>query len=298
MEILIKFASKTFGMTEQQVAELVKTDEGELKSDALKILLDEDKKRIEARKAKETEMFDNGYSKAKSEVLSGFEKEVKTQFGLDSDSKGLDLISEVIENKAKPGKTAELTPDAIKKSSTYIDAINKLKTDNEAAVNAVKQEYEGKIGEFKQKEIYRTIGEAADKIVNQLNPIFSKNLDIAANQRKQIHKELQSRKFELNESGKIVPLTADGKPLEDDHGHPVGFENVVKTVTTSLFDLNESQQRSSGGDEGAGGGDGGGDNTWQGTAPKTEKEYMSMIANAKDVEEKKAITAAWDKVNS
>lgn len=294
--ILIGFASKTLGMTEQQVAELVKTDEGELKPDALKLLIAEDKKRIDARKAKETEMFDNGHSKGVSETMSKFEKEVKDKYGFNSDSKGVDLIAEIIEKNAKPGGKVELTPEAIKKSSTYIDAINKLKADNETAINSVKQDYEAKIGDFQKKEAYRTVGEAADKIVNSLNPIFSKNLDVAANQRKQIHKELQSKNFQLNDDGKIVPLKPDGKPLEDDHGHPVSFETVVRNVTTGLFDLNESSSRGSGGDEGAGGG-GGEATTWSGTAPKTEKEYMEMISKAKDLDEKKAITEAWDKVN-
>ena len=83
-ELLTAYLSKTLNMDQQQVADLVKTEEGEFKSDALALLLEKNSSHIETLQAKAkpseevlSERFNNGYAKAKEEVLTKRENEIK-----------------------------------------------------------------------------------------------------------------------------------------------------------------------------------------------------------------------------
>ena len=103
-----------------------------------------------------------------------------------------------------------------------------------------------------------------------------------------------AKKFDIKDSGRIVPLREDGNILENEHGHPVEFESIVTSVTTGMFDLNKSTERQSPGAVDTE------DNTskWTGTTPKDDREYMAMIEKASSVDEKKAITEAYNKQQS
>ena len=301
-QLFTAYLSKTLNMDQQQVAELVKTDEGTFKSDALNLLLNKNSSHIETLQSKAspseevlTDRFNNGYAKAKEEVLTKQENEIKAHYGIDLDLKGLDLMNAVVKEKTKSLENQEITPDAVKRSETYLNMINQFQTEKEEEINKVTNNFQSQINDFKQKETFKIITSAADEIINKLNPVFSTQPAIAQNQRKMIHTSLQSKQFEIKDNGRIVPLNKDNKILENEHGHPVEFDSIVTNITTGLFDLNKSQERKSAGtiaDE---------DNTnqtWTGNAPTNDRDYMKMIDGASTIEEKKAITEAYNKVIS
>jgi len=296
-KLLEALVSKTLNIDSSKFAELVKTEDGELKKDALKILLEQDATRVQNLKlADETELktrFDNGYAKAKSETLKELEKEIKTTFEFTSDKKGVELINEIVAAKSKVDKTVEITPEKIKQSKIYLDMMDIKEAEKSKAVEDVTSQFQGKIEQFEKQGTLSVVNKKASKIIDALNPILSKDLTKASNQKNTIFEKLGKYNFKV-EDDRIILLNEKNELLEDEHRNPVKFENVVKDVTCSLFDLAESKERKSGGgteDE-----DGKGDEKfeWNGVAPKTQKEYQLMINNAKTLDEKKAIMKSWN----
>lgn len=208
-KLYIAFLSKTLNIDESQVSDLVKAEDGEIKKDALKILLELDKDRVsKISGASEDELkqrFENGYAKAKGEVLGDFEKTVRDEFKITSNKKGVDLINELVNSKISSLEKDGIDPESVVKSKVYLDMVKQKDDEKQSEIDAVKTDYEGKINSYKQVETNKLLSEKANEIIVGLNPIFSENQSIADNQRKSIIRNiLSSQKFEINE-GRIIP---------------------------------------------------------------------------------------------
>ena len=296
-ELLERYLSKTLNIDKSKLAELVKNEDGELKKDALKILLDQDATRVQGLKTADDDLlkerFENGYAKAKKETLSGFEKDLKTTYEISSDKKGLDLINEVISAKTKSdGK--EITPDIVKTSKTYLDMLDIKEQEKVAKIKEVEDKYVGEINTYKRQSSLAIVNKKASKIVDTLNPILSKDPVKASNQKQVIFDRLADTNFKV-EDDRIILLNKDGNLLEDEHRNPIKFEDKVKDITIGLYDLNEAKKRSSAGaddeDDDAKGKEA---FKWNGQAPKNKAEYHNLVQEAGSLEEKKAIMKSWN----
>lgn len=297
-ELLLAFLSKTLNIDKKQVAELVKTEDGkEVKKDALDLLLGKHSEHIEKIKTSvdTKEFFNNGYAKAKQEVLNEQESKIAKHYGITKDLKGLDLVEAIVEEKTKALEKKEITPDEIKKSTVYQDVFTQLKKEKDDEIASITTKFQNEIAGYKRSETFKTIFSKADEVIDKLKPVFSTNPTIALNQRKTIYKALEANNFDVKEDGRVVPLTSDGKLKENEHGHPVSFDSIVTDITSNLFDLQAAEDRRS---PGGGADDDKKPPVWNGTVPKDDNEYMKMIAEAKSIEEKKEITAAYEKANS
>src|SRR5690349_6192628 len=121
-ELLLEFVSKTLNMDKDGVAELLKSDDGKIKDDALNALLDKDKDRVKG--IKKTS-FDDGVKKTTKSLMSDFERQLKDKYELESDAQGIELIESLLD-KNKPAEdqkskqSKELTFDEIKKHKDFI----------------------------------------------------------------------------------------------------------------------------------------------------------------------------------
>jgi len=82
--------------------------------------------------------------------------------------------------------------------------------------------------------------------IDGLNPKFSEDKTKASNQKKMIIDRLSNMNYKVD-NDRVTLLDSKGELLEDEHRNPIKFEDKVKELTTSLFDLNASKKRSSGG---------------------------------------------------
>jgi len=300
LELLRQYLAKTLNLDTEQVAELVKTDDKEsIKPDALDLLLAKDVERVDKLKAKggdSKEAFDNGYKKATAEVISKLEKDAKDLFEITTEAKGLDLITAIVEHKTKGLKDREITADEIKKSAVYLNAIDKTKQESEQKIQQITEQFQGEIAGFKKKEGLVSVLQKADNYIdNELKPIWSKNPATALSQRKQIHGLISRRAYETKEDGRIVPLNGDNQLLEDAHGHPINFNDLIKQDVTSLLDLQVAENRKGAGeleDDPGAGKDGW---NWNGQKPKNDEEFISMVQKATSTDEKKAIRDSYEK---
>lgn len=288
-ELLSAFLSKTLNLDESGVASLYNEDGTELKSGALETLLKHDVERVGKLKPDTKKIFDDGYKKAQSEALTKIEKDFQDKTGFKSDKKGVELF---IEYSAQKHEGGEITEDAIKKHPLYINTVEKLSSEKEAAVQSVQGEFDKFKSELKNKETFSSVASKAMDLFNGLKPILSSDAAKAKHQMEDFVSKLKGYEYEIQ--GDKVIVLKDGKVLEDDHGNRIPFDKIVKETANKYYDFHVTDPKSSPGNGKAG--SEGATPKLEIVVPKTEQEYAAAIADTtKTLEERGAIKEAYQK---
>ncbi len=249
MKQLKDFALKVIGMSEEEVQQLYNAD-GELTEEAFSTLAQRDKDRIkrirEEHKEELTQKFNEGHAKAKKEERSRYEEEIRKQFKVETDAKGVDLIKEVMSQGNK--EDVRTHPD-------YLALEKKLQTEYipKEDYTVVKGEYESFRAQVERNQVLNRVKEDARKIFHQLNPVLPKDKQRAANQEKEFLRRFESFDYQLQPDGNHV-IIKEGKRLENENMNPVLFADLVKESTLSMFDVQEQDARGAAGVEPKGGG--------------------------------------------
>ncbi len=292
---LAEVLETAYQVPEEDIAELLPEQEEEFKADAFKNkFLELDKERIQTINQKGKDKFDQGYNKATKEALTGFEQKVKEEFSIeDDDIQGLDLIKKIVESSSKTSKAdvSKLTEDELKSHPAVIKILNDKDKTWKEKEQELQEEYDTKISTFQKKERFGKVSKKALQILDSMNPVLSSDPNRAANQKNILIEKLQQFDYQ-EENDSFTPLK-DGKRLENDHGHGIGFEQMVKDTATKYFDFKKADDRDNpppGGDGGSGG---------SSRTPKNEAEYAKIMSDRSiPIEERKEIRDAWSKQDS
>lgn len=300
-EILIAFVAKTTGKSEEEVSSLLIKKEADkeetVQENALSSLLELDKTRISSFDKKIKEQDDKGYKRGQAESLSKFEADVREKYGISDPKKGTELIDAIIAAKSTAVETDETK---IKTSKVYLDTVDKLKKEKEDAVKEWQEKFEAREKQLSRETTFKTISDKALQYFESLKPILSPDKTKAENQKKLLLSQLNEFEFQIKEDGKVIVLKKVGdefKVAEDEHGHPISFESIVKQKSDLLFDYQQGQQRQGSGNSNDGSGHGS-SKSYNGPIPKTNEEYVDFISKAKDQTEKEQITEAWRAVKN
>ena len=297
--IITGLLSKAYNFDNGKIAELFKDGETELseqqQTEILNKILEIDAQRVEniKKSVDKKDAFQDGFKKAKSEVLTDFEKGLKEKFGVESDKTGLELIEEVVSKKSEGGQGGDVTEDAIKRSKVFQDMESNLKKQ----ITTVKNEYETKINEiqdgYKAEQTFSNVSQKALQIFNGLNPILPQNKTVADNQVKFFVNTLKDFKFDVQDE-RIVVMDKDGKVLEDGHGNSRSFEDIVKETASGLFEFRANNGGSGSGNGGQG--QGGSGSSYAGNVPKTFEELEKVMGdNSISIEDRSNIMAEYEK---
>ena len=297
--IITGLLSKAYNFDNGKIAELFKDGETELseeqQTEILNKILEIDAQRVEniKKSVDKKDAFQDGFKKAKSEVLTDFEKGLKEKFGIESDKTGLELIEEVVSKKSEGGQGGDVTEDAIKRSKVFQDMESNLKKQ----VTTVKTEYETKINEiqdgYKAEKTFSNVSQKALQIFNGLNPILPQNKTVADNQVKFFVNTLKDFKFDVQDE-RIVVMDKDGKVLEDGHGNSRSFEDIVKETASGLFEFKANNGGSGSGNGGQG--QGGSGSSYAGNVPKTFEELEKVMSDTSiSIEDRSNIMAEYEK---
>lgn len=297
--IITGLLSKAYNFDNGKIAELFKDGETELseqqQTEILNKILEIDAQRVEniKKSVDKKDAFQDGFKKAKSEVLRDFEKGLKEKFGIESDKTGLELIEEVVSKKSEGGQGGDLTEDAIKRSKVFQDMESNLKKQ----ITTVKTEYETKINEiqdgYKAEQTFSNVSQKALQIFNGLNPILPQNKTVADNQVKFFVNTLKDFKFDVQDE-RIVVMDKDGKVLEDGHGNSRSFEDIVKETASGLFEFKANNGGSGSGNGGQG--QGGSGSSYAGNVPKTFEELEKVMSDTSiSIEDRSNIMAEYEK---
>lgn len=276
-EKLLAFAATALNLEQDEVKELLTQDGG------LTELTAKYTAHIKATK-------DAGYKSAERKVNTQYEQALKEKFNIQSDAKGLDLIeeaSEQVETKLASAKPAEITEVQIKKHPLFLNLEKQLQENTTTLTSKFEQELKLKEEAWQQEKVFTSAKEKALSIIDSLKPILSEDPQKAANQKAVLIEKLSAYKFQDN-NGELLLLDKDGNRLENEHGHAVKFDEVVKTITTSYYDLQKVEQRSSASRQP-------GEGTPPSVAvPKNGEEYTKILADPNLTQEQKmAARDAW-----
>ena len=297
--IITGLLSKAYNFDNGKIAELFKDGETELseeqQTEILNKILEIDAQRVEniKKSVDKKDAFQDGFKKAKSEVLTDFEKGLKEKFGIESDKTGLELVEEVVSKKSEGGQSGDITEDAIKRSKVFQDMESNLKKQ----ITTVKTEYETKINEiqdgYKAEQTFSNVSQKALQIFNGLNPILPQNKTVADNQVKFFVNTLKDFKFDVQDE-RIVVMDKDGKVLEDGHGNSRSFEDIVKETASGLFEFKANNGGSGSGNGGQG--QGGSGSSYAGNVPKTFEELEKVMSDTSiSIEDRSNIMAEYEK---
>lgn len=303
-QFIIGLLAKTLNKSADEVSSLLIIKEAGgnevLNKEALNKFLELDKSRISAIEAgikkDEKETYDRGYNKAKAETLAKFEQDIKEKYSITDDKKGLELIDSLITAKTAG---AELEDEKVIRSKRYLDDINKLKLEKDAAIKVEQKKYQDRETELAEKETFGTVSKNAFTLLDKLGALWPENEEIAKNWKNIFSERIGPQsgyKFEqLDEKGmpKVV-LKKEGdeyKTLLDEHKHPVSFDKFIEKIAGTLVQFKQGDPKRGTGNNNDGGE--GGNGGYKGPKPKDEAEYQKMIAEAKDEDTKIEITKSW-----
>lgn len=275
-KILMGLLSRAYKLDSGKIAELL-DGENLNEDDVLNKILEIDTQRVATLKAPSGDgTFQQGYAKAKKEVLEGLETQLKDEYKIETDKTGLDLIAEIVsENLKANGKGGEITDDDVKKHPIYQTMVR----DYKKTLADKETEYNGKITEMQTAQTkaatFLTIKDKANTILDSLKPILSQNAKVANTIKNQFLNELQGFDYEVQADGNVI-VTKDGKAIDDAHGHAKGFDEIVKGIAEYYFDFQGNNGGSNAGNQNK---DGDGGNV----APKfkSQKEVDAYMLDEK-----------------
>lgn len=296
--IITGLLSKAYNQDTGKIAELLKNGEElseEQQTEILNKILELDTQRVEnIKKSVSTKEFiEQGYNKAKGEVLTKFEQDLKKKFGIESDKTGQDLVDFIVSEKSeKGGQGNELTEDAIKRSKFYQDLESKARKE----VEELKTTYDKQIEEINNGHNYeKTFSEISQKaltIFNGLNPILPQSKQVADNQVKIFVDSLKGFKFEKQDD-RIVVMDSEGKVVQDGHGNSRSFEDIIKEQASGLFEFKANNGGSGSGNQQGEGGTGG---SGSHTTPKSFDELEKVMGDTSiSIEDRSNIMAEYEK---
>ena len=279
-KILNESLGKLFKMDPETLASLY-NEAGELVN--FSKILELDAERVAKYKKENNDQYNRGVKKGASDI----EKELKEKYELDSDLLGVDLIDHLVVKKVEETKAAG-TKD-VTKHPDYI----RLQVSIEKQLKDRDKDWEEKIkvreAEFNKAKIFEKVSKKGLTNLRVRNPILPSDPDKVQYWEDVYQNELRKRDY-MENGDDLVVLGEDGKPLQNDHGNPITFNQFTNDIANKIFEFPKAEERSSAGlhIERGTGGDGF-------IPPKTEDEYMARLREPKITpKERIQLTEFWN----
>lgn len=298
--ILEELVGTAYNIPGGELSELLKKPDEELSDEDVQQLADTFKTRhrnvISSINITNNKALDEKFKAGERKKAQEFEKSLKEVFGVDSDKQGHELIEEIVSvHNAKPeNKGKQLTDDDIKKHPAFIRAESEYKKQLKEAQEVAEKSVNDLKADYQRKEVIGKVSKAALDKFNELNPVLSDDAKRAAAQRDLFLEKIAGYDYE-EVDGKFVPLK-EGKRIENEFGHALEFDDLVKNTTTSYFDIRVAEERKAphGAQPPVNGQQS--QTKYTGKMPKTDAEWRQMQEDPNiPLKDKMAINDAWAK---
>lgn len=282
-DVGIKSLAAALNTSSEELLKLVKDDEGGYKSDADKILTAKLTEHIasikDTLKAQYDDSKTNLVNKAVKETSERFENALKSKFGLDGEAE--DVVQAAYE-KLQSSQSAKLDDEKVLSHPKYLELQSKLADEVQKTKQAVESEwsekYNGLQQEIESRELRSTISQIADDFWTK-QQIIDVPDDVKANWKKEFQERIMRQsKFKKLEDGRVIPVDGEGRALQNDLGHSISTEDIVRKSFEGHVPVKQSSDRSSTGGKGGQGGGG----SYTGAMPKTAEE-VAKLANDKSL---------------
>lgn len=284
-EVLLGLLSTSLKLDDTGVTSL-KEEDGSFKDDALEHLTKLDADRVAALRGDIEKVRSERYSQGKREAMEALEKELRGEFGIkDTDKRGKDLVKAIVAERIK---AAEAMPEEkVKAHPLYIQLEEQLQAVPKTLEEKLKEREEALKTEFRHEQLMARLLEEGNTLFDAMNPVLSEDPVKARNQRKLLNDYLRGHKYNFAEKDgelTIIPLKADGSRLEDSHGHPVSFKDLLEQGARQFYDFHKGERKHSAPDPGKNGsGSGSGtDGSWK---LQTQSDYAKAWKEIDDSQE-------------
>lgn len=291
--LVLGLLTKTLNKSDEELADLLyqKADDGSetLKDESLDVVLDLIEKKISKVKGAvdEKKLRDEGYSRAKKEVMTNFENEIKEHYELETEKTGTELIEDLV-NKFKVDDS-KLTPDKIKLSDTYRARERELRKEIKDLQSQFESEKETILSDFKKKETWSNVSREIGKRLDEVNPVLPKNPKAASNLKELFINSFADYEWQVDSEGKPFP-TKEGKRVEDNLGNEIDFDVLISGRIPEYFDIQVQDKK------GGAGNTGGGQSGIQGVPNsfKDDADYLKYVNGEPDVNKRIAAKKVYE----
>jgi hypothetical protein len=257
--------STIFKLDGEQMSRLYNSD-GDLTD--LSVVSEADTKRVTKFNTEKTAQYNRGIKEGAEKI----EKSIKEKYG-ESDLIGVELIESIVVKQV-----ADATKEGQKDISKHPEYVKLAASINEK-LSTKDKEWEGKLKdketEFNREKLFDKVKDKALVSFDARKPILSTDPKKAQAWKDTYLGELRSGNYQEDDNGKIIVLNKDGKIMEDEHGHPVTFDQFEKGIFDKYFDIPVAEQRSSTGNQST-------DSKSQNVGePKTKAEALEKLKDPK-----------------
>lgn len=299
LKILRALLTGVYKLSDGEVDSLLQESENNTGETALAAILAKDRERVaDLMKPKPGQTFQDGYKKAKAEVLTTLETELKEKYNLSTDATGLELVEEAI-NAKSGNKGAKLSDDEIKKHPIY----QQLEKDLRKQLKDKDAEMETKVTElqtsFQKNQVFADVSKDGLQMLDGLKPVLPNSPTVAGTLKNKFVEEFKVFDYEKQADGKWLVMK-DGQVQKNAHGHTLYLEDLVKEKAGNYF---EFQQNNGGGNAGNGGANDQKNNGSQPdpnypagiTKPKTVEDLYKIVNDtAIKAEDRQTVLRAWE----
>jgi hypothetical protein len=268
-ERLLYLTTKQFNLTEDEAKTLLLEGE-DLKENAVDLLLEKDKERIQKLKDERTIRYNEGFQTAEKKFKSHSEDTFKKLTGYSGAEDNFEAMFTAWhkEETKKLAQKKEVTEDDIKRHPLFV------KLETETIPKTKYDELQTAFDEFKTKQqreqVMGVVRQRAWDVVAAKEPLLEQNETVAANRRRDFLAKFAGYDYDLQDS-KIIVLK-DGKRLEDEHGNLLPFEAFASNLSNQYFEFRAQSEKGNAGNKA--GGNGGVVIT---DKPTTAREYATAL---------------------
>ncbi len=234
---LLQFVGSVLNKPSDEIASLAIKEDGEANENFVSELTTQYTTQLNGQLEKVRTNYDNGYKAAESKIKGDQEKRFNTEFGFEGEGSLFERVkawNETKVSKAVEGiQTEDLTPEKVKNSATYLELFNIHEQEKKASDEKFRLQDEAHV-KAQNAIVVKT---AVSKLVKAMNPIYSKNPSIAANQEADIINKVSSGNWGV-ENGELVPFGDDNTRLLNELKHPIKTEDVITGIVGQFYELN------------------------------------------------------------
>lgn len=281
MKEILSTLSKVLNVAESELSSAL-MDGDKVKDGAGKFIEDKFASKVSAiteeQKQKYEEAKKNLEGKTKKETAELFEKHLREKYGLSSDKIGEDLLKE-LDAKVETFKTAKTDPEKVRASETYLQDMNELKKQidaaKEEAAKPFKTELETLKDSIQKEKVQGAVVKKVDEEIAKLalrDDLPKETMDAIISTVKQA--VISGGSYKILENGDLIVVDENGHIKKDMHGNPVVVNDIISNHIKVIPTKAASDKGSAGGGEG---GKGGGVE-YKGALPKDSNEMVKMLA--------------------
>lgn len=251
-KILAGYLSGTLKMDDGKIAEIL-DGENLTEESVISTILGLDRTRIatvQAEAKKDDLSFQDRYAKTKKEVLENLEKELKEIYNITSNNTGTNLIAEIVKaNLDASGKGGEMSDDDIKKTPAYITMVG----DYKKQLADKEKEHADKVTEIetnqKRASSQTKAKEKALALLETMKIVKPTNANLAAKTQENFLREIAGYDYDFAEGSDEPIVTLNGKTVDDGHGHPKGFKEIIESIRGNYYDIQGNNGGSNAGNQ-------------------------------------------------